>query len=183
MDDFSLFRRTLHGVQSGSETSFRRLVEDYEPHVRRAVRRRLPRRLRTKYDSDDFIQMVWASMFRNRQRVCELAQPIDLVRFLTILARNKLVEELRKRLWTQGYNVSREQSLWADSPVYVSEGRPSPSQQAIAQELWRQLMEQLPERDRQLVLQRMQGASFAELARQFQLHERTIRKIFRGLSW
>ena len=182
MDDLSLFRRTLRSVQDGSELAVRRLVADFEPHIRRAIRRRMPRQLRGKFDSDDFVQMVWASTFRDRQRFEKLREPTDLVRFLTILARNKLIEELRKRLVSKAYNVSREQALRGSIDPHLATQGASPSQMAIAREQWLRLLAHLPERDRRIVWLRIQGVSYVEIASRFGLHERTVRKIIHGLT-
>jgi len=63
------FRRTLEEIASGSEEAVERFIAVYGPHIRRAVRRRLSDHMRSKFDSIDFEQMVWASVFRQPQRL------------------------------------------------------------------------------------------------------------------
>jgi RNA polymerase sigma factor (sigma-70 family) len=182
MDNPSQLRRTFQGVVAGSEPAMERLVNYYESHIRRVVRRRMPRQMRTKFDSTDFVQMVWASTFRNRRRFDQLTQHSDFVRFLTTLARNKVVQELRKRLQTQGYNVNRERALQGDGDGCLSDRDPSPSEWAIARERWERIVQNLPARQRRIVWLRMQGATYVEIAERLQLHERTVRKIIRRLE-
>ena len=182
MDNPSQFQRTLQGVLAGSEQAVRRLVAYYEPHIRRVIRRRMPRQMRGKFDSADFVQMVWASTFRDRRRFNQLARHSDLVRFLTTLARNKLVQELRKRMLTQGYDVNRERAIPSDNARGLAHPGPSPSQWAIAREEWQRIVGDLPDRERRIVWLRMQGSTYVEIAEELQLHERTVRKIIHRLT-
>lgn len=182
MENPSQLRQTLESVLAGSEQAMARLVAFYEPHIRRVIRRRMPRQMRPKFDSADFIQMVWASTFRDRQRFEKMAGHSDLVRYLTALARNKLVQEFRKRLRTQAYNVQRERSLDGDEPAGALQPAPTPSQRAMAREQLQQIMERLPDRERRIVWLRMQGATYVEIAERLQLHERTVRKIVHRLG-
>jgi RNA polymerase sigma factor (sigma-70 family) len=182
MTELSHFRRTLRAVQDGREWAVRHLITEFEPHVRRAIRRRLPRRLRGKFDSDDFVQMVWASTFRDRQRFDKLAEPTDLLRYLRIVARNKLIQEMRKRLVSKAFNVTREQPAWRGGDPHLAAPGHSPSQMAIARERLLRLLKRLSERDRRIVWLRLHGASFVEIAKRFGLHERTVRKIVHGLT-
>lgn len=182
MENPSQLRRTFESVLAGSEQAIQRLVAYYEPHLRRAVRRRIPRKMRTKYDSADFVQMVWASTFRNRDRFDRLAHHSDFVRYLTTLARNKVVQELRKRMQTQGYNIDRERTLVCDSRGGIADPSPSPTEAAIARECWRNMIDQLPDRERKVVWLRLQGATYVEIAEQLRIHERTVRRIIARLA-
>ena len=178
------FRTAMNGVRAGSPDAVWNLIEVYGPHIQRVVRRKLDRRMRSKFDSLDFVQMVWASFFRNPNEICSFEQPQDLVKYLATLARHKVIEEYRRRMRTKKYNVTRERSL-QDSEVThrpIASMQPTPSQIAIAREQWERLMRNQGERDRSIVQMRIRGATFVEISQQLGIHERTARKVIDRLA-
>src|SRR6516164_1101831 len=54
----------LARIQQGDDDAARELLARYEAEVRLVVRRQLPRLLRSRFDSLDFLQSVWGSFFR-----------------------------------------------------------------------------------------------------------------------
>ncbi|MHB8866620.1 MAG: RNA polymerase sigma factor [Pirellulaceae bacterium] len=179
-DERAEFRAAIEGVRAGSPDAVWKLIADYGPHIQRVVRRRLDRRMRSKFDSLDFVQMVWASVFRNPQEICGLKQPEDLIRYLAVLARNKVVDEYRRRIQKDTkYNVTRELSLSQQDGTEESADteQPTPSQIAIAREQWEKFVRQQPERDRSIIEMRIGGATFLEISQQLGIHERTARKV------
>ena len=59
-DEFSdLLRR----AKAGDDAAIRDFLSQFEQEVRTMVRSRLPRKLRTQFDSTDFVQAVWQSFF------------------------------------------------------------------------------------------------------------------------
>lgn len=62
--DIEDFRGLLNRIKEGDDTAAWELVEHYGEDIRNAVRRSLNRRLRPKFDSLDFVQLVWSSFFR-----------------------------------------------------------------------------------------------------------------------
>jgi RNA polymerase sigma-70 factor (ECF subfamily) len=181
MDHRNEFRAVIEGVRKGSPNAVWKLIADYGPHIQRVVRRRLDRRMRSKFDSLDFVQMVWASVFRNPGELGSLEQPEDLIRYLAALARRKVINEYRRRIVNDTkYNSSREQSLskrGIDKTDELSSKWETPSQIAMAREQWERLVEQQPERDRSIVQMRIGGATFLEISQQLGINERTARKV------
>ncbi|MEW4452496.1 hypothetical protein AB1L30_07470, partial [Bremerella sp. JC817] len=57
------FADLLARAKAGDEHAVNALLNEFEADVRLAVRRQLPRLLRTQFDSMDFVQLVWASVF------------------------------------------------------------------------------------------------------------------------
>ncbi len=180
----SEFQRAMNDVRSGSEDAVWHLIAVYGPHIRRVVRRKLDRHMRSKFDSIDFVQMVWASFFREPDEIAGFENPHELVAHLATLARNKVIDEYRRRMWTQKYNVMRECSLdeSAGGTGAVAAADPTPSQIAIARERWDQILKDQPQRNRQVVQMRIQGATFEEIGRSLGIHERTARRIIDQLS-
>jgi RNA polymerase sigma-70 factor (ECF subfamily) len=181
MDHRDEFRAVIEGVRNGSPNAVWKLIAEYGPHIQRVVRRRLDRRMRSKFDSLDFVQMVWASVFRNPDELGSLEQPEDLIRYLAALARRKVINEYRRRIVNNTkYNSSREQSLSINGIHKVDElssQRATPSQIAMAREQWERLVAQQPERDRSIVQMRIGGATFLEISQQLGINERTARKV------
>ena len=95
----------------GSEEAAWDLVSQYGEAIRRAVRRALNERMRSKFDSLDFVQIVWSSLFRVRDKLDRFECPEELTAYLVAMAQNKVGMEVRRRLMTQKYNVEHEESL------------------------------------------------------------------------
>src|SRR4051812_35813356 len=90
-------RGFLARIRAGDEDAARELLGRYEAKVRLVVRRQLPRLLRSRFDSQDFLQSVWGSFFRRmRAGQAELDAPEKLIAFLARAARNKVIDEYRR---------------------------------------------------------------------------------------
>ena len=171
----------LGSLQAGTTSAVWRVIEQYEPHVRRVVRRRLSRQLRSRYDTMDFVQMVWKSFFEEPGRIQEFDHPGQLVGFLVKLAQRKVDTEFRRRTATERHAISKEEAL----EETTSEPRrlvDSPSQIAIARERWDHMVEDLPPHHREVVRLRLQGLTFEQIAQQLGLDERTARRVLSRLT-
>jgi RNA polymerase sigma-70 factor (ECF subfamily) len=179
-DDFDeLLRRTNDGDQEAAQ----RFLAKFETEVRTMVRHRLSRKLRTQFDSMDFVQQVWTSFFtglRENPRRFDNAQ--HLRGFLAGVARNKVLQEHRRRTATAKFQIEREE------PLYVRRGdqivvrelvgpEPTPSKHAQASERLRQLTEGRAPHEVEIIKLRRQGWTLAEISARTQLSERTIRRI------
>src|SRR5262249_3516844 len=147
------------------------IFDRYSEHIRRVIRRRLNQRLRPQYDSVDFNQAVWASFFQIPPEQYTFATPDDLIAFLSRLALNKVIDETRKRLQTRNPDVGREPSLDPPPPAGSEEfpgdppGRqPTPSQLAIAEEHWVQMLQGQGPRERRVLEMLRQGHTHQEIA-------------------
>lgn len=178
-------QQLLTEARAGSEQAARRLVDEYLPHVLRVVRRNLHRKLRAKFDSMDFVQAVWASVLGCREQLADIHSEEAWAAFLAAVARNKVIEEFRRRLGTEKYNVERELSI-SDSRFGVApqlaSREPSPSQAAMASERFEQLTAGLSEQQREIVRLRMQGETCQAVADQLGINERTVRRLLKRLE-
>jgi len=178
------FRELLEQVRSGSRDATCELVDRYAPHVIRAVRRKLNRAIRSQFDSLDFAQAVWGSFFAAPEQLGKFQRPDELVRYLAALAHNKVIDEIRRRLETEKYNVNRERSL-NDSTRSLSgqlaADQPSPSEVAMADEFWARLLRGRPEHHQQIIELRREGYTHQQIADQLGLNEKTVRRVIRGL--
>jgi RNA polymerase sigma factor (sigma-70 family) len=180
-DDFhSLVRR----VREGSEEAAWELVDQYGESILRAVRRALNERLRSKFDSLDFVQVVWNSLFRARDKLDRFGSPEELAAYLVTMARNKVGMEVRRRLMTEKYNVAHEQSLdqlRAGGGPEIPSPHPSPLDVAQAREQWDRLLQDQPDRYRQIIHLRLQGYTYQSIAEAVGLDECTVRRFLKRL--
>src|ERR1019366_3750089 len=105
------FHALMQRVLAGSDEATQELFRHYEPFLLQAIRRRLAKRIRSKFDSLDFVQDVWASFFAERTEERTFANPDQLLAFLTKLAQNKVIDVARQRLRTTKHDVHRERSI------------------------------------------------------------------------
>lgn len=174
----------LRQVRDGSQQAAAELVRIYSPSVLRAVRRRLNPRLRNKFDSDDFTQAVWASFFARPARWNLLQRPEQLIGLLQRMARNKVVDEHRRRMMTRKYRVTKERQLPSagQGPQdWLAASQASPSQLAIARERWdRMLVAQSPQH-RHILQLKLDGLTNRSVADQLGVSEKTVQRVLRKL--
>jgi RNA polymerase sigma factor (sigma-70 family) len=178
-DTTSEFSRLMEQLQRGSQEVAWELIERYGPHVQRYVRRSLSQEMRSKFDSIDFAQVVWASFFREPQRIRQFSSPEQLMAFLAAMARNKVVAEFRRWLISQKRNVGREIRIERTDFAHgrqLSSSDPTPSAVAVARERWSRLLHNQPESVRRILELRFYGATYVEIASELKMSERTVRR-------
>jgi RNA polymerase sigma factor (sigma-70 family) len=178
------FRDLLRRMREGSEDAAWELVEQYGDAIRRAVRRTLSEKMRSQFDSLDFVQIVWKSFFRIREKSDRFDHPAQLAAYLLAIARNKVGIESRRLLHTGKYNVNRECSLDGEKTLVAHDVRdpgPAPMDVAIARERWDRLMRSQPDRYRQIARLKLQGHSCREIAQLLGIAECTVRRVLHKL--
>ena len=170
----------MQQVVAGSDEAATKLFRHYEPLLIRAIRKRLTRRIRSKFDSIDFAQDVWASFFTEEQQRREFQTPEDLLAFLTRIAQNKVSDKTRQRLKLQKYDVSRELSM-DDSKRFDRENlmgdQPTPSQIMMSQEEWTNFLRKQPLVHRRIFILLREGKSRSEIATELGINIRTVRRV------
>lgn len=184
MSNLNEFGILMNRVRAGEAGAYEELLTRYGSAVRAAVRRRLHDRLRTHYDSLDFVQDVWASFLALDPNRYRFEDQNALVGFLCRVARNKVVEVFRRRFATQKADITREQTLMSGSePEGGLVGRdPTPSQNAVAGERWEDLVRQLPEGQRAVLERLREGHTHEEVAAMLNVSVRTVERIVRRLK-
>lgn len=174
----------MRRLRDGSEEAAWELVEHYGSSVQRVIRRSLNEQMRSKFDSIDFVQAVWFSLFKERERFNSFQTPAQLSAFLMGMARNKLAHEQRRRLETQKHDVRREESADAQDEAhqYLDPHTPRPSQIAQARELWHSLMAGESEQNQGIVKLRLAGLTYDEIGSTLGIHGRTARRVIDRLS-
>jgi len=170
-------------ARAGEETAIRDFLARFEQEVRIMVRGHLPRKLRTQFDSMDFVQAVWQSFFSGLQKSSRGFDNIHhLRRFLAAVARNKVFEEHRRLTRTEKYTIAREERLYVQRGEKLIERdlvspEPTPSQTVQARDRLAQLIAGCSPREVQIITLRHQGLTFEEIAARAGIHERSVRRI------
>jgi RNA polymerase sigma factor (sigma-70 family) len=183
----------LARIQAGDEVAARELLSRYEAEVRLVVRRQLPRLLRSRFDSLDFLQSVWGSFFRRVRSgpgPAEFEDSRHLVAFLARAAKNKVIDEYR-RAASRKQDMHREEPLWSDGARAreVAADIDTPSELAQAREAFGRLRDLLPA-ERQAILDlKAEGLSSRDIGERLGISERTVQRVLEdlrkraGLDW
>jgi RNA polymerase sigma-70 factor (ECF subfamily) len=163
MSEGPSFRELIGRVRHGDQQAAAELVRRYEPAIRRAVRFRLTDpRLRRTCDSLDVCQSVLLSFFvRAALGHYDLDTPEQLLRLLTAMARNKLLNQARAQQAARRDGRVVPGGL-LDSQLAGKEQ--DPSREAEARELLREVQRRLTDEERKLVELRNQGRDWAAIA-------------------
>lgn len=178
------FARLMQHVRDGSDEAARELQKRYGRYIGRVVRRRMPNRLRSMFDSQDFVQSVWGSFFRTLPAHVDFDGPGALARFLARIANNKVIDETRRRLMGQKHNIADVRSLDSiDTDVVEADTvQPSPSQVVMAKEERSFLQRERPAYYLQILDLRAAGATYKRIASELSLNEKTVRRVLKRLS-
>jgi RNA polymerase sigma-70 factor (ECF subfamily) len=164
MPDELSFRDLIGRVRRGDEQAAAELVQRYEPAIRRAVRFRLTDpRLRRTCDSMDVCQSVLLSFFvRAASGQYELDTPEQLLRLLTTMARNKLLNQTRDQ------HAARRDNRLVTFDIDdhdIEEANPGPSQQVEARDMLQEIHRRLTPDELRLVELRNQGHDWNTIAK------------------
>lgn len=182
MDD-EAFAELIARVREGDERALEELVRTFEGEVRLMVRHRLPQALRSQFDSMDFVQSIWASLFVDGDRAGVAFDNARHFRgYLAGVAYNKVNEEFRRRTRAKKYELAREERLYVrrgdrEEPRAVAARDPSPSQEVQATDRMAQLAAGRSPAEAMALELRRRGLTFEEIAVRTGLHERTVRRL------
>ena len=178
------FKLLMLRVKQGSQEAARELFERYGPHIRRVVRRKLHQKLRSQFDSQDFVQDVWASFFGDQKQLADFERPEALIGFLANMAYNKVVDAFRHNIATQKRDVYRDRPLekMIDMEgVRLAADDPTPSQVVAGNEEWDQLLKRLPARYRAILTLLRQGDTHEQIALKLGLNVKTVQRLLRKI--
>ncbi len=187
MDDRQ-FIELVGRARSGDEAAVKILLRHFEADVRLMVRVRLPKALRSRFDSLDFAQAVWQSFFVGGDEAPDeaFANSSHLRAYLSGIVRNKVFAEHRRLTRTRKYELGREEPLYVrrsgrDEPRDLAAADPSPSQLAQADERLGQLLEGGGDRVAEVVELKRSGLTFEEIARRLGISDRSVRRVVENL--
>jgi RNA polymerase sigma factor (sigma-70 family) len=178
------FRELISRVSEGSEEAAWEIIDKHGDAIFRAVRRSLNSRMRQRFDSADFVQLVWKSFFHKRAGFERFSTPEEMAAFLVGMARNKVAMEARRCLVRPTANMNRERYLDDSSEnvgACLRSPDPDPSDVAIARERYEQFLQDKPEHYQQIIKLSMGGHKQRDIAIQVGVDERTVRRVLNKL--
>ncbi len=183
------FGDLVRRARGGDPVATAQLLSQFEPEVRTMVRVRLPRALRNQFDSMDFVQAIWASIFTGDHPASDAATFADESQFrgfLAGVARNKVYEEHRRQTRTKKYDIGREERLYVrrgerEVPRDVAGSDPTPSENVQAVDRFDQLVEGRTEQEAEIIALRRQGLTYEEIAAKILWNERSVRRVIEAV--
>jgi RNA polymerase sigma factor (sigma-70 family) len=181
------FEKLMGEVASGSEDAIWQLAQTYTPYIVRTVRLSLSPKLRSKLDSQDVAQTLWASLLLKRTELARLKTPQQLIAYLAKATKHKVIDAAR-HYRTQKHDITREQSLDKGEPADAHGGNQhnarnrlfsretSPSTAASLRERFNSVLTNATERDRKILHLRLRGCTFATISLKLKIDERTARR-------
>ena len=171
-------------ARSGDQVAARELVGLYEDDVLKAVRARLPRVLRSQFDSLDFVQAVWTSVLstKDEAELPRFENPQHVIAYLSGMARNKVYAEHRKRSRTAKYDIKREEPLYVrrgdrEVPRDVPGRGPTPSEEGQAGDRLAQILDGRDAQSALVIELRREGLTYDEIAERLEIAASSARKI------
>lgn len=179
-DDLS---RALLEAQKGDQSAWETLFRECYPKVRRVVRRKLDRSMRSLYDSTDFASDVMKSLAANLNHL-SFPSVESLIAFLAQVAEQKVVDEHRRR-HTLKRDVTRERRLSTgdpeSGPVQLPSSEPTASQLAQANEVQEWLLDRQDETERNIIDLKQQGYTTADIADKTGWNIRKVQRFLKEL--
>src|SRR5580658_5450552 len=115
--------RLLEEAQNGNQAAWEALFKECYPKVRRVVRRKLNRSMRSLYDSTDFANDAMERLAANLD-LLQFPSFGSLIAFLAQVAEQKVIDEYRRQ-HTRKHDVSRERPMMAESAVPIPSHDPT----------------------------------------------------------
>jgi RNA polymerase sigma factor (sigma-70 family) len=170
----------LEKLCSGDPAAAEQVFLAFEPYLRMVVRKKLPPRLRAKFDSMDVVQSVWADLLRGfRVAGWRFADEAHLRAFLVKLTRHRFIDQLRRHRTAVARECPLGELVPSDEPASPL---PSPSELVQADELRERMLALCAPAHREIVRLRMHGIPVAEIAARSGLHVGSVHRILHDLA-
>jgi RNA polymerase sigma factor (sigma-70 family) len=174
----------IQEAQAGSQPAAQALFDRYRLPLLAVIRAILSKRLRTLYDSDDFLQDTFSQIFTAHFAHDVLESPNRLWPYLRRIAENKVRDANRKYLVSQRHNITLELSLEQLGQVSAESRDLSPEEAFMLKDVVEvhlaELLEQLPTMLRQVVELLLQGMNGQEIARGLGVEPK---RVYRAMAW
>jgi len=175
--------RALQEAHRGDQAAWETLFKECYPKVRRVVRRKLNRSMRSLYDSTDFASDVMKSLAAQFDRL-EFPSIDSLMAFLAHIAEQKVIDEYRRR-HTLKRDITRERPMSAkgvdSGPVQLPSDDPTASEVVQAKELEEQLVSRADETGRTIIELKLQGYSPSAIAERTGWNIRKVQRVLKNL--
>jgi RNA polymerase sigma-70 factor (ECF subfamily) len=152
------FAKFLAAVRQGDQSEAEKLIRQYEPVLKRVIRRRLKApRLRRVFNTMDIYQSVLLEFFRRtKDGQFELKTSEDLLNLLAVMAKNKVISKARHERRNAG-------GIQEDLPDTLQR---DPREELAAQDEIAVIRALLPDDVRELFDLRKAGLSWKDIAKE-----------------
>jgi RNA polymerase sigma-70 factor (ECF subfamily) len=165
-------------LRSGDPETADHLYREFEPLLRRIVRRRLPTRVRSRFDSTDVVQSAWTSILAGlRDGRWQFRDAGHLRAFLVRVVLCRLYDRATPALAQCGREVAVVTPR--RDPVGTE---PGPGDRILADEAWARLLAACPPEHQTVLHGRRAGHSCDEIAARTGHHPGSVRRILRQLA-
>lgn len=173
------FQELMVRVRAGDAQATRELFNEYGDLLVKVVRKYLHSALRSQVDSADFVQEVWLSFLQNPTAKPNFETPQHFGAFLATIARNKVIDGVRRGLMSAGYNVNCEVNLPTNPvPGNVAPAHcETPSKSAIRREIKDVLLQGLGPAYQKVGQRILSGIDPSVIAEEYGLSQRTVERI------
>lgn len=176
------FEVWMERVIQGDQQAVAEVFERYREAMLIAIRYRLDKypRLRTQFDSTDFLLEVWEDFLSHPEKYRDIITFEGILKHLASAAGHK-VEKARRRFVAQKRDLRRSRHL-SDPGVAavvaaVADPHPDPAQQAAWNEAWGRWIALLSPRQREVSLGLRDGLTYQEIAAELGCSKRSIKRI------
>ncbi len=167
-------------LSAGDATAAAQIFKAYEPYLRLVVRKQMTARLRSKFDSADVVQSIWADLLPGfRTAEWQFENLMQLRGFLIKATRNRMIDRMRKH--RVGSEIERPLIDSAQEGLPPSRA-PRPSEITQAEDLWRRMLAICPPEHHELLRLKRQGLPLGEIAHRTGLHVDSVRRIVRKVA-
>ncbi len=171
----------LLALSNRNADAAQRVFTAYAPYLRMVIRRQLTPPLRSKFDSIDIVQSVWADLVSGFMAGrWQFSSPGQLRAFLVKVTRNRFIDRVR-----QQQTPMRQEQGNTDIKMLQEipqEGAHHASCHLEAEETWQKLLALCPARHSELLQLKRQGLNLDEIASRTGLHKGSIRRILYDLA-
>ncbi len=175
-DDLNVW---LNRVRTGEPEAVRAFIERYGDVILTTVRRRLPRQLRTLYDSDDCVHLVWLRLLGEALVGRTFASGEEVGRFVFGLASDVVHGIVRDHLDVQKRDLRRQQRLRESEKGDLPARTPTPFEVAAADDEWERLLQGALPHHRYILELVRAGHTQAEIARKLGINEKMVYRALR----
>ena len=173
--DGSLVRLVRNGEQEAATDLYVR----YSDRLLKLAKRNTSPNLATRFDPEDVVQSVFRSFFRRVSRgAYDVPQGEELWRLLLVLSLNK-VRALAKHHRAQKRSVDNTRRNGSEDDSIGTFATPDPQPRQILEMVIDDVLNEMPEAQRHIVEQRIQGYSVVEIADETKRSRRTVERVIK----
>lgn len=174
MEQDDVFDELMRRVRAGDNDAAEQIYLQYAHRVIGLARNRLSSLIRQKEDPDDVAQSVFKSFFRAQQAgQFQLEDREGLWKILFVITLRKCARRA-ERYGAQRRNAQKEVEL---TDEIASE--PAPEEALLLTETLEDLLRDLPERERPILVLALNGCSPSEISTQIGRTERTVYRVLK----